>query len=95
MNTHIRKTETTGTIVVSYLFTKTTDATLPIPTISGSAVQRVSAFTTISSPEEIEEREWMAIVSKPRVIRRLRELGRQALEEDLAGETEEGGFDCL
>jgi len=42
---------------------------------------------------EVEEREWMAIVSKPRVIHRLRELGRQALEEDRAGETEEGGFD--
>lgn len=43
--------------------------------------------------EEIEEQEWDAIVSKPRVQARLRELGRQALEEDKAGETEEGGFD--
>jgi hypothetical protein len=24
----------------------------------------------------------------------LRELGRQALEEDRVGETEDGGFDC-
>ena len=45
--------------------------------------------------EEIEEQEWNTIVSKPRIQTRLRELGRQALEEDRAGETEEGGFDCL
>jgi hypothetical protein len=44
--------------------------------------------------EEIEEQEWEAIVSQPHVRQRLRELGRQALEEDSAGETEEGGFDC-
>ncbi len=44
--------------------------------------------------EEIEEQEWNAIVGKPRVRARLRELGRQALEEDKAGETEIGGFDC-
>jgi hypothetical protein len=44
--------------------------------------------------EEIEEQEWDAIVRKPRVQARLRELGRQALEEDRAGETEDGGFDC-
>lgn len=35
--------------------------------------------------EEIEEQEWDAIVSKPRVQARLRELGRQALEEDRVG----------
>ncbi len=45
--------------------------------------------------EEIEEQEWDAIVCKPRVQSRLRELGRQALEEDKAGEIEDGGFDCL
>jgi len=45
--------------------------------------------------EEIEEQEWDTIVSKPHVQARLRELGRQALEEDRAGESEEGGFDCL
>lgn len=44
--------------------------------------------------EEIEEQEWDAIVSKPHVRARLRELGRQALEEDQAGKTEAGGFDC-
>lgn len=43
--------------------------------------------------EEIEEQEWDAVVSKPRVQARLRELGRQAVEEDRAGETEEGGFE--
>jgi len=45
--------------------------------------------------EEIEEQEWDAIVSKPSVQTRLRELARQALEEDNAGKTEDGGFDCL
>ncbi len=45
--------------------------------------------------EELEEQEWDAIVSKPSVRARLRELGRQALEEDRLGESEEGGFDCL
>ena len=45
--------------------------------------------------EEIEEQEWDAIVSQPRVQKRLRELARQALEEDKAGKSEEGGFDCL
>jgi hypothetical protein len=44
---------------------------------------------------EIDESEWNAIVNKPHVKKRLRELGREAMEEDRAGETEEGGFDCL
>lgn len=43
--------------------------------------------------EEIEEAEWDAIVSQPHVQRRLRELAQQALAEDAAGKTEEGGFD--
>lgn len=45
--------------------------------------------------EEIDEQEWDRIVSQPRVQQRLRELGQQALVEDAAGETEEGGFDGL
>ena len=45
--------------------------------------------------EEIEEQEWDAIVSKPHVQARLRTLARQASEEDKAGKTEDGGFDCL
>ena len=45
--------------------------------------------------EEIEEQEWDAIVSKSHVQTRLRELGRQALEESKAGKTADGGFDCL
>lgn len=45
--------------------------------------------------EEIEEQEWDAIVSKPRVQARLRELGKQAREEEKVGETEEGGFDSV
>ena len=42
--------------------------------------------------EEIEEAEWDAIVSKPRVQRRLRELTEVALREHEAGQTVEGGF---
>lgn len=42
--------------------------------------------------EEIEEAEWDAIVSKPRVQRRLRELTEAALREHEAGQTREGGF---
>lgn len=80
---------------VGAIFYKTAQPTLPVPTISASTGSAVSPIKAVLSPEEVEEREWMAIVSKPRVIRRLRELGRQALEEDRAGETEEGGFDCL
>lgn len=40
-----------------------------------------------------EELEWDKIVSQPHVQKRLRELGQQALAEDAAGETAEGGFD--
>jgi len=56
-----------------------------------SAAQNTIAVRIL---EEIEEQEWDAIVSKPHVQARLRELGRQALAEDEAGETEDGGFDC-
>ena len=42
--------------------------------------------------EEAEEREWDAIVSKPHVLAALRRLADEALEQDAAGETEEGGF---
>jgi hypothetical protein len=42
--------------------------------------------------DKIDELEWDAIVSKPYVKQRLLELGRKAMEEDRAGETEEGGF---
>ena len=80
---------------VGAIFYKTAQPTLPVPTISASTGSVISPLKTVISPEEVEEREWMAIVSKPRVIHRLRELGRQALEEDRGGETEEGGFDCL
>ncbi len=45
--------------------------------------------------EEIEEQEWDEIVQKPAVRIRLRELARQALEEDKAGKNEIGGFDGL
>lgn len=72
---------------------KTTDPLLQAVTITANAGS--SVYKPMLSPEEIEEREWESIVRKPRVLNRLRELGRQALEEDEAGETEEGGFDCL
>jgi len=38
--------------------------------------------------DELSEREWKEIVSKPHVINKLRELGRKAMQE----ESEEGGF---
>jgi hypothetical protein len=44
--------------------------------------------------DEIDEAEWNAIVSEPHVKKRLRELGRQAIQEDKAKETEEDGVDC-
>ena len=63
------------------------------------ALQRLhsDAQNTIAAHilEEIEEREWDAIVRKPYVQARLQELGRHALAEDEVSKTEEGGFDCL
>jgi hypothetical protein len=60
--------------------------------------QYTIAVRILEEIEEIdakdEEHEWNTIVSQPRVRQRLRELGRQALEEDRAGETEDGSFDC-
>lgn len=45
--------------------------------------------------DEIDEMEWDAIVAKPQVKQRLRELGRQAREDHLAGRTVKGGFDGI
>jgi hypothetical protein len=42
--------------------------------------------------EEMEERRWKAIVSKPRVRRAIRRMAAEALEQEARGETEEGGF---
>ncbi len=42
--------------------------------------------------EEIEEQEWEAIISKPRVQKKLLALAEEAWKEYEAGETEEGGF---
>jgi hypothetical protein len=42
--------------------------------------------------EELDEREWNRIVAKPRVMKRMVELARQARQEQLDGKTEEGGF---
>lgn len=55
--------------------------------------ERVQNVIATRILEEIEEVEWDAIVSKPRIQKRLRELAQQALAEDAAGESEEGGFD--
>jgi hypothetical protein len=42
--------------------------------------------------EEIEELEWDAIVSKPSVKKRLRELSQEAHNDYLAGNVRSGGF---
>ncbi len=42
--------------------------------------------------EELDEREWNAIVAKPRVMKRMVEMARKARQEHLEGKTEEGGF---
>ena len=42
--------------------------------------------------EELDEREWDRIVTKPRVMKRMVELARQARQEYLEGKTIEGGF---
>ncbi len=42
--------------------------------------------------EEIEEREWEEIISKPHVQQKLLSLANEAWKEHEAGETEEGGF---
>jgi hypothetical protein len=42
--------------------------------------------------EELNEREWNKIVAKPRVMKRMIELARQARQEHLEGKTTEGGF---
>jgi hypothetical protein len=42
--------------------------------------------------EELEEREWDAIVRKPHVMKRLRELADQALSQYQEGRVRDGGF---
>jgi hypothetical protein len=42
--------------------------------------------------EEIEEREWEQIVSKPHARAAVRTLAEEAFREYQLGETEEGGF---
>jgi hypothetical protein len=42
--------------------------------------------------EELDEQEWNKIVAKPRVMKRMVELARQARQELLEGKTTEGGF---
>jgi hypothetical protein len=42
--------------------------------------------------EEVEEREWDAIVSKPHVRKALRRMAAEARRQYYAGETKEGGF---
>ena len=45
--------------------------------------------------DEISEREWEGVISKPHVIQGIIELGEEAKRQYDAGETEEGGFDGL
>jgi hypothetical protein len=45
-----------------------------------------------SSTEFDEEQEWESIVRKPHVRNALRRLAAEVLQQDAAGETEEGGF---
>lgn len=42
--------------------------------------------------DDLDEREWDEIISKPRVQQRLAELADMALRAHQAGETREGGF---
>ena len=43
--------------------------------------------------DEIADREWEALFSKPEAKKIMREHGRKAWQEHLAGQSEEGGFD--
>lgn len=45
--------------------------------------------------EAIDEQEWDAIVSKPRVRQALRTLAKEARRQEAAGENEAGGFAIL
>jgi hypothetical protein len=42
--------------------------------------------------EELEEREWEAIISKPHVMKRIEELADQALSLYEQGKVRDGGF---
>jgi hypothetical protein len=42
--------------------------------------------------EELEEREWEAIIRKPRVMKRIEELADQALSLYEQGKVRDGGF---
>jgi len=52
------------------------------------AADLVSAFVQ----EELDEREWDAIVANPHVMKRMVELAEKARQEYLEGKTVEGGF---
>jgi len=43
--------------------------------------------------EEGEEQEWAGIVGKPRVRDALRRLAAEARQQEIAGDTEEGGWE--
>lgn len=62
-----------------------------IPLRSASATNVVPIIGALSS-EDREEREWDAIVSKPRVRNALERMAAEALRQRAAGETVEGGF---
>lgn len=42
--------------------------------------------------EELDEREWNAILSKPQAIKKMEELAQKAIKEHLEGKTLKGGF---
>jgi hypothetical protein len=56
------------------------------------ATQDVIATKLRRMLEEMEERRWKAITSKPRIRSAIRRMAEEALEKEARGETEEGGF---
>jgi uncharacterized protein (UPF0335 family) len=57
------------------------------------AIQDALATKVEQWLEELEERAWDAIVSKPKVRKTIREMAAKAREQEAKGETEEGGWE--
>ena len=73
--------------------------TKSVPLVTATSTSSMSIIAFFSREENLtfstgldEEKEWEAIVSKPHVRNALRRLAIEALQQDAAGETEEGGF---
>ena len=62
--------------------------------VQGAHTKFLSTLTPkrIVEAEEVEEREWDSIVSKPHVKHALRRMAAEARRQYYAGETKEGGF---